>query len=476
MKLKSILLIVGTILGVTHSANSQNQLVTYPAPEGAELMSDFTVQVREAGKDWRPVDTYMVKVDEVQNTKHNVKKASMSYFDFSGEVEVSVTFNHGTVRTGRVRPLSYGITPYIDGNTMTFKLDRPRNLSVEVNGDIFHNLHLFANPIDEKKPKKLKDKNLIYFGPGIHTFPGDTLNVPSGKTVYIAGGALVKGCIQVVNAQNVKILGRGIVIPERWAGLRIVNSKNVLVEGVITTQCPTGGSDSITIRNVKSISSYGWGDGMNVFASNNVLFDGVFCRNSDDCTTVYGTRLGFTGGCKNITMQNSTLWADVAHPIFIGIHGDVENPEILENLNYINIDILDHKEKQLDYQGCLAINAGDNNLIRNVRFENIRIEDFRQGQLVNLRIFYNEKYCKAPGRGIENVLFKDISYTGENAEVSMIIGYDKERKVKNIRFENLQINGEVIYDDMPDKPKCYTTGDMARIFVGEHTEEFTFRK
>ena len=476
MKLKSILLIVGTILGVTHSANSQNQLVTYPAPEGAELMSDFTVQVREAGKDWRPVDTYMVKVDEVQNTKHNVKKASMRYFDFTGEEEVTVTYNHGTVRTGRVRPLSYGITPYIDGNTMTFKLDRPRNLSVEVNGDIFHNLHLFANPIDEKKPKKLKDKNLIYFGPGIHTFPGDTLNVPSGKTVYIAGGALVKGCIQVVNAQNVKILGRGIVIPERWAGLRIVNSKNVLVEGVITTQCPTGGSDSITIRNVKSISSYGWGDGMNVFASNNVLFDGVFCRNSDDCTTVYGTRLGFTGGCKNITMQNSTLWADVAHPIFIGIHGDVENPEILENLNYINIDILDHKEKQLDYQGCLAINAGDNNLIRNVRFENIRIEDFRQGQLVNLRIFYNEKYCKAPGRGIENVLFKDISYTGENAEVSMIIGYDKERKVKNIRFENLQINGEVIYDDMPDKPKWYKTGDMARIFVGEHTEEVTFRK
>ncbi|KAA5421554.1 glycosyl hydrolase family 28 protein, partial [Bacteroides cellulosilyticus] len=214
----------------------------------------------------------------------------------------------------------------------------------------------------------------------------------------------------------------------------------------------------------------------NVFASNNVLYDGVFCRNSDDCTTVYGTRMGFTGGCKNITMQNSTLWADVAHPIFIGIHGNTKNPEVLENLNYINIDILDHKEKQLDYQGCLAINAGDNNLIRNVRFENIRIEDFRQGQLVNLRIFFNEKYCTAPGRGIENILFKDISYTGENAEVSMIIGYDKERKVKNIRFENLTINGEVIYDDMPNKPKWYKTGDMARIFVGEHTESVTFEK
>lgn len=51
-------------------------------------------------------------------------------------------------------------------------------------------------------------------------------------------------------------------------------------------------------------------------------------------------------------MQNSTLWADVAHPIFIGLHGDAEGQEVMENLNYINIDILDHKEKQIDYQAA----------------------------------------------------------------------------------------------------------------------------
>ena len=151
-------------------------------------------------------------------------------------------------------------------------------------------------------------------------------------------------------------------------------------------------------------------------------------------------------------MQNSTLWADVAHPIFIGIHGNSKEQEILEDLNYVNIDILDHKEKQLNYQGCMAINAGDNNLIRNVRFENIRVEDFRQGQLVNLRIFYNKKYCTAPGRGIENVLFKDISYTGDRAEVSVIEGYNEERKIKDIRFENLRVNGQLITDDMSGKP------------------------
>lgn len=101
-------------------------------------------------------------------------------------------------------------------------------------------------------------------------------------------------------------------------GIRIANSRNVQVEGLVATQCATGGSDSVTIRNVKVISYFGWGDGMNVFSSKNVLFDRVFCRNSDDCTTVYGTRLGFEGPSSNITMQNSTLWADVAHPILSG--------------------------------------------------------------------------------------------------------------------------------------------------------------
>lgn len=457
--------------------SAQAQVITYPAPQGVEQKHDFTVCVREPGKEWHNLDTYALKVDEVRGTSHQVEKASLAYFDFAGEVEVSVTSNGGDIQTGRVRPLSYGITPQISGNMMTFKLDCPRNLSVEVNGDIFHNLHLFANPIDENRPRKLKGKNLIYFAPGVHQLSGDTLDIPSGKTVYIAGGARVIGSLRVKDAENVKILGRGIVHPMgRGEGVYIMRSKNVLVEGIVTTQCPIGGSDSVTIRNVKVISSYGWGDGMNVFASNNVLFDGVFCRTSDDCTTVYATRKGFVGGCRNIEMRNSTLWADVAHPIFIGLHGNVPHPEVIEDVRYVNIDILDHREKQIDYQGCMAINAGDNNLVRNIRFENIRVEDFRQGQLIDMRICFNKKYCKAPGRGIENVLFKDITYTGKNAELSIIAGYNEERKIKNIRFENLNINGKVISDDMSERPKWYKTSDLARIFVGEHVEEVIFAK
>ena len=444
------------------------------APQGISLNNDFTVKVRPEGKSkWVLVPTYLVKVDEVRETKHHVEHASMATFDFSEKVEIAVTYNKGKIDSARVRPLSYDIPFRIEGNTLQFSLEKPTNLSVEVNGDIFHNLHLFANPLDTFKVDK-KNPDLIYFGPGIHHFEGGEFRIPSGKTVYVAGGAVMMGRMLIENVHDVKLLGRGIIDPSVKMGIRIANSRNVYVEGLMATQCATGGSDSVTIRNVKVISYFGWGDGMNVFSSRNVLFDRVFCRTSDDCTTVYGTRLGFEGPSSNITMQNSTLWADVAHPIFIGIHGNVDKPEILENLNYVNIDILDHKEKQLNYQGCLAINAGDENLIRNVRFEDIRIENFRQGQLVNLRIFFNEKYCKAPGRGIENVVFKNVSYTGNRAEISVIEGYDAQRKVRNIRFENLRINGQIISDDMPGKPKWYHTGDMARIYVGPHVEGVSF--
>lgn len=454
-------------------SQEKSRLITYEVPSGVPMNGDFTIRVKQGNQDWQSVPSYLVQVAKMTEKGKESADASMACFDFKGEVEVAVTYNKGSVESARVRPLSYGIKPELNGNTILFKLDRPRNLSVEVNGDIFGNLHLFANPVDEYVPDR-NDPDLIYFGPGVHRLEDERLRIPSGKTVYVAGGAYIIGQLNVRNAKNVKIMGRGIIDPRVRAGVSISNSKDVVVEGLILSQCPVGGSEQIIVRNVKSINQLQWGDGLNVFASNDVLFDGVFCRNSDDCTTVYGTRMGFKGGCKNITMQNATLWADIAHPIFIGIHGDTENPEILENLNYINIDILDQKERQIDYQGCLAINAGDNNLIRNVRFEDIRIEDIRQGQLVNLRIFYNEKYCTAPGRGIEDILFKNVSYEGNNAEISIFSGYNEERKVKNIRFENLVINGRKIYDKMPGKPGYYKTSDMCNFYLGEHVENVTF--
>lgn len=454
---------------------TENKVITYTAPKEVLQNTDFTVQVREAGGEWKDIPEYNIVVDEVKDTGHETQNASLSYFDFKGEVEVSVTYNKGAVRSSRIRPLSYGIKHEVTGNRLLFKLNQPSNLSIEINGDIMHNLHLFANPVSSLMPDK-KDKNLIYFGPGVHPIPGGKLLVPSDTQVYVDGGAVLMGQIKIDNVQNVKVFGSGMVDQSVKGGILISNSKNVQIEGLFSSQCITGGSTDVTIRNVKVISFFGWGDGMNVISSKNVLIDRAFNRNSDDCTTVYGTRGGFNGGCDNITMQNSSLWADVGHPILIGTHGSTPVPEMLQNLTYKNLDILDHKERQIDYQGCMSLNAGDSNLIKNVKFEDIRVEDFRQGQLVNIRVFYNSKYCTSPGRGIEDIVFKNVTYNGKNADLSIIAGYDENRKIKNVVFENLSINGKVIYDEMPTKPKWFKTSDMAGFFVGEHTENILFKK
>ena len=451
-------------------------------PDGAPVNSSYSLEVRDnlPGSEWTTVDLYNVKVDETVGGKHSVRNSSMAIFDFDGEVEVRVTAHGRAVNEARVRPLSREIATHASDSTVTFTLDRPGNLSVEVNGDIFDNIQLFAGAIPADVPtarelKKLrKDRNFVYFAPGFHKLDAP-LKVKDNQRVYIAGGAFIDGVVNVDTVANVKIWGRGVVYPSREAGLYVRNSRNVEIDGIMTTQLPVGGSDSVKINNVKVISYYGWGDGFNVFASSNVHYDGVFARTSDDCTTVYCTRKGFTGSARNITMENSTLWADVAHVFEIGLHGNVEQPDSAVNLLYRNIDVLDEKEMQLDYQGVMSIDVGDNNLVKNVTFDNIRIENFRQGRLLSLRLCWNKKYCGAPGRGIEDITFKDITYNGDNSEISLIVGYDETRRIKNVTFENLMINGVRYSDDMPGKPGWYKTSDLARIYVGEHVENVIFK-
>jgi len=466
--------IAWVIISLLFPIGMMAQIRVFDAPAGVALNNDFTVQVRPAGqKQWQGAAAYNIMVAKMENGKKTEENASLAYFSTAGKVEVAVRLNKGSLQTARIRPLSYGIQQMLKGNTLYFTLDKPCNLSVEVNGDIFHNLHLFANPVYEFADTLAK--NVIWFRPGLHELQNGLLRVPSNTTVYVAGGAFVKGRILFDSVCNSRLLGYGIVDPSEGGGISIGKSKNIEVEGVISSRCFTGGSTDIKIKNVKAISAYRWGDGMNVVSSNNVLLDGVFNRNSDDCTTVYGTRGHYSGGCNNVTMQNATLWADVAHPILIGTHGSTPNKDTLQNLSYINIDILDHNEAQIDYQGCMSINAGDNNLVRKVRFENIRVEDFRKGQLFNVRVFFNSKYCTSPGRGVEDVLFKDIVYNGRHAVTSVLDGYNEDRKVKNIVFENLLVNGRLYYDGMKERPGWYKTADLAGIYVGNHTEGIIFK-
>jgi len=504
--MKKIVTLIIALQSLFYYASAQ--LVNYPAPQGSSLNSDFTVKVRQQGQAWQIVPTYQATVNSVTSrvvtATENFVNTSFAYFDFAGEVEVSITANNATIKNVRIRPLGDGIMPKITRNTITFSLKDPRKLSIEINDDIFHNLQLFANALETYHPLAT-DTNVMYYGPGMHQV--GTLQVPSNKTVYIAGGAVVVGQILINNKENVHVLGHGILtqigapagtvntltpnpslpkgVPASTRALQFRNdaltvnfSKNVVVDGPVILPHKysvfIGQSTGVKVNDIKSFSAEGNADGLDIFCSTDIAIDNIFMRNSDDCIAIYGHRWGFYGNTKNVIVTNSILWADVAHPIVVGTHGDPPHPDTLGTMKFSNIDILDQHESQIDYQGCMALNAGDANLINNIRFENIRIEDIRKGQLFNLRVMYNHKYNTAAGHGIENIYFKNVSYTGNNANMSVIAGYDEQHLVKNITFENLTINGKVITDTMPDKPSFYKTGDMANIFIGENTDNIKF--
>ena len=482
------------IKGVKEGAKLHS-VFTYPAPAGAPLKHDYDVYVQPRGhKEWTKIDTYMAKVNAPvpvpDNSltglpdlpSHKISEISYCFFDFTGDVFVRVVCKNKKYKKCRIRPDYRGTIAQVENDsTVKFLLFQPENVSVEFDGNITDNLLVFTSKPaiskeDAEKAANSQGRTFRYYAPGMYT--EETIKVPSNTTVYLEGGSYFSGTFAIEDARNVSILGRGIARPtDGYEGCHVHRSNNVLIDGMILNTCPVGGSDGVTFHDVRSISHPQWGDGLNVFGGcSNILYDRVFCRNSDDCTTAYATRKGFNGSVRNIRMTNSTLWADVAHPIMIGLHGQPEVGDSLVNLRYDNLDIICHSEPQVEYQGCMAINCGDNNHVKDVTFDNIRVEQIHQGSLLQVRVGWNSKYCTAPGGSVENVLFRNIRYYGSTPYMSVITGYDARHKVKNVTFEHLKINGRVISDDMPGKPKWHSTADYVPMFVGSHVENLTFKK
>ena len=423
------------------------RLTVHPVPRGIYYSmhnDDYTVRVRIPGGEWQDLYEYKVKVDMDAPTD-----ASMVFFDFEGEVEVMVKKNNGTVRDVAVRPLSAGVKFRRRGNVVTFRLDRPRNLSIEFDGDKHRNLHLFANAPETDVPTP-DAPGVLYFGEGVHTPPegSDGFAVPSNTRIYLAPGAVVKGALLCDSVENVRIGGRGILLtPPR--GVQIRFSRNIAVEDLIFIDPRHytvfgGQSSGIAVRNIRSFSYQGWSDGIDAMSCSDMLVDGVFMRNSDDCIAIYGPRWEYRGDARNITVQNSTLWADIAHPINMGIHGYTGDGigNVLEEAAFRNIDILEHDEDDPDYQGCMAICCGDLNLIRNILYEDIRVERIEEGQLFHIEVIFNEKYNTAPGRGIENVTLRNISCPAlPDLRSASIRGLDAGRQVRHITLDNVRIGG-----------------------------------
>lgn len=447
------------------SLTMAGQVEVWPLPEkDAPYRSDaYEVSVRAAdGSAWQRVEVLRCDVD-----LKKVQQAAFAEFDMQGKAYVRVKSEKCKVKNIIVRPSSRNITPKrIDDETIEIILDKPEYLSVEFDGDRTHNLHIFANPmlnehytpeepraINWKAPNAqdvfVKDASLIYFGPGVHKpkdLPSEEIKIPSNCTVYLAPGAVVKARLIVDRAENVRIIGRGI-LDHPLRGIEITYSKNVLVDG-ITVLNPAhytvfgGQSEDITIRHIKSFSARSWSDGIDLMCCRHVKVEDCFLRNSDDCIALYNHRWWYWGGTEDVEVTRCTLWPDVAHPVNIGSHGDdrSETGETLQNVRIHDCDVVYART-----DAALKFSCGDKNWVRDIHFNDIRIEGLERTALFGIIISFSDKYNRAPGNGVDDIEYTNIHYTGDPAQIleSFIHNYDDAHVVgKDIRFKNVTVNGQ----------------------------------
>ena len=348
-------------------------VVTYPAPDGAELADDF-----------------VVKIDDKKTAVYDSKVAAFAYFSFDGKVTVLVTPGRD-VETVDIRPKSHGIAYSIKGRAVGFQLDRPCNLSVEINGDIKRPLFLFANPLEQNPPKP-GDENVRYFEAGRIHQAGE-IKLGGGETIYIAGGAIVRGRIRAEGAENVRVTGRGILDGSgrdyKTQMVKLSGCSDVELNGIIVfnsfgwTLVPVK-SDNVRFANVKVVGWRDNDDGVDIVGCRNLSIESCFLRTKDDCIAVKASPGYFEEGesglrnVRNVRVIDSVLWnAEWGNAMEIGFELQTKR---ISDILFRNCDII-HVERG----GTFTIHNGDFATVENIRFEDIRVEDSRE-KLIELRV------------------------------------------------------------------------------------------
>ena len=453
---------------------SKNDVVVYQAPAGEVLNSKFKVSVNGIN-----VPVYNARISpediqgrfqaafpEVSDTFFDI--AGFAYFDMKkGPVKVTVSVED-PIYTAKLLPTSFGIMPAIKGNTVSFEVDKPQHITVEVNGDHIRSLHLFVNPEETDIPDP-NDPDVIYFGPGIHEISSISVS-GENKTVYIAGGAVVRGVLSeaekaggrrpasfVLRGKNITFRGRGIFDQGLVPRPQGRQSMSVVVdgfklEGVVLCNSSIwtvslNDCNNVHIDNLKLFGHRANSDGIDICSSFDVLVENCFVRTWDDLIVVKTGR-NAKQDAGRIHVRKCVLFNMCAHALSIG----AEITRSVEDVLFEDCDVIGDTGREW----TLRIYQTDKGLVKNVRFENIRIEESVKfaSLWINTDVWTTDSI-----RGhIEDVVFKNITVNNAGYPLHKemeFLGYDADHAIKNVLIDNVVINGrKVVAKDSITHPRA----------------------
>lgn len=441
------------------------QLTTYPAPDSARRAADFGVTVNG-----QPVFVYDNAV------------SAMAQFSFAGSVTVEITSTHD-LRWVDIRPKNRAIPVSVTANKITFRLTEPGQFSIERNGEHNRPLYIFAAPPETDVPKP-NAPNVRYFAPG-KIYDVGTLTLKSNETLYIAGGAIVRGNILATDAQQVGIRGRGILDASSLKEgplIRFWRCKQVAVEGITVVNSPGWtlvllDCDTVSIRNHNQVCWRNGSDGIDLVGTSHVRISDCFLRNNDDNIVVksfsinpetFYSQPGKGRDVTDILVERCVIWnMPWGNALEIGFELRCRT---VNAITFRNCDLI-----HVDRGAALSIHNGDEATVENILYDNIRVEDAPH-KLIDLAVFWSQystdrpatqeertrqymqgawdgvlrvpagqevTHARSRGR-IRNITFRNVAVTDGQFPYSILYGYDAQHPVENVRFENLTIHGKPI--------------------------------
>ena len=414
--------------------------------------------------------------------------AAYSSFDLKGKVKVYLQCSFNPFDDVVIRPLGMNIPYEVDKSrfVISFWIDTPGQYVIETRYRIFN---LFVN--------ELKDVGLngaIVFKKGIHNKDNDSridknnvIHVYNDEKIYLEDGALIQGRFVATGASNFSISGPGVIDgsifprnPEEGTAtipLEFSYCKDFSLSDFSITD-PAGWAynlffcEGVSIKNTKTISSRSNGDGISVQSCKNVDVDGCFLRTWDDTLVVknyVNYRSGDEGSTSHISFSNCLLVTDLAQSMEIGYETIGEQ---MEDISFSNITVLHAYHKPV-----MSIHNGNNAKIKDVRYENITVEDCAVGKgdgspcLFDFDCSYSPTWSdnhkktalgEVDGVKVNNVLVLDgiddpkVKITGSLEKRD---GYSKEAHyVKNVSFKDVSIYGKALDESYPNIDKDYAQG------------------
>jgi len=381
--------------------------------------------------------------DEVRSTHYRVTingrgtdvlHAATGYyllnFDTSGPATITVTADdpHFWDAGVEVQPMRLGIRPVRRGATITFPMAGPGKLTITRPGDHFADadmLFLFANPPDTSGITAATP-HVRYFGPGAHH---ENIDARSGDVIYLAGGAVIFGSLNLWQVHDVRVLGTGTILYDgpqdphsdegwmhkpNWHAIVMDNARNIEIDGI--TCITRSRSWQIQMKDSRHIGFYNMKviggnpndanqDGMDWLGGGDTTVRNSFFRASDDVFSMEGNWDGYDlaqmlipgHDVTNITIEDTIVSTSISNIVRVGW------PQ--KTFNSYNFAMSDIDVVHSGYGACkvpfalfeLWADPEGKGLHSGYRFDNIRMDDW-----------YSLFNVDQPDPGVRDVRFSGV--------------------------------------------------------------------